>query len=130
MFESKHCDISHLSLQDWVKEGKYWPDQYHYSYLAVHKMWHFPLRISSVNVSNPQETVDLVTFAEEILYEKRHFSYNHTKPLLQCRFFSEELKTFRPGIIPYSSANYSCAIVLISSSPSFPCGLYLKVCQN
>ena len=33
------------------------------------KKWGFPLSISSVNVTKPQETADLVTFTEEILME-------------------------------------------------------------
>ena len=42
-------------------------------YFSLHKKWSFPLRISSVNVTNPQETADLVTFTEEILHGKLHF---------------------------------------------------------
>ena len=34
--------------------------------------WSFPLRISSVNVPNPQEPADFVTFTEEILNGKLH----------------------------------------------------------
>ena len=40
---------------------------------TLHKKWSFPVEISSVNVTNPQETADLVTFTEEILNGKPHF---------------------------------------------------------
>ena len=33
----------------------------------VHKKWSFLLKVFSVNVTDLQETVDLVTFTEEIL---------------------------------------------------------------
>ena len=40
---------------------------------SLHKNWSFPLRISSVNVLNPQFPADLVTFTEEILNGRLHF---------------------------------------------------------
>ena len=40
---------------------------------SLHKNWSFPLRISSVNVLNPQFPEDLVTFTEEILNGRLHF---------------------------------------------------------
>ena len=40
---------------------------------AIHKKWSFPLRISSVDVINTQETADLVTFTEEIFNGRLHF---------------------------------------------------------
>ena len=36
----------------------------------------FPLKISSVNVTKPMETADLVTFTEEILNGKLHCLYS------------------------------------------------------
>ena len=39
----------------------------------LHNKWSFPLRTSSVNGPNPQKTVDLVPFTEEILNGKIHF---------------------------------------------------------
>ena len=40
---------------------------------TMSKKWRFPLRISSVNVTKPQETADLVTFTEEIPNGKLYF---------------------------------------------------------
>ena len=37
--------------------------------VSMHKIWSFLLWISSINVTNPQKTADLVTFTEEILLE-------------------------------------------------------------
>ena len=37
------------------------------------KKWNFPLKIFSVNVTNPRFPADLVTFTEEILNAKIHF---------------------------------------------------------
>ena len=37
---------------------------------TLHKKWNFPLRISSVNVTNPQFRADLVSFIGEILNGK------------------------------------------------------------
>ena len=37
---------------------------------TLHKKYSFQIRISSVNVTKPQETADFVTFTEEILNEK------------------------------------------------------------
>ena len=42
-------------------------------HITLHIKWSCPLRISSVNVTNPQETADLVTFTEEILNVQLHF---------------------------------------------------------
>ena len=39
----------------------------------VHKKSSCPLRISSVNGADRQETADLITFTEEILNGKLHF---------------------------------------------------------
>ena len=41
--------------------------------IELHKKWSFPLRISSVNGTNPQFPADLVTSTEEILNGKFHF---------------------------------------------------------
>ena len=38
--------------------------------------WSFPLRISSVNVTKPKKTADLVIFTEQILSGKLHFLYS------------------------------------------------------
>ena len=43
-------------------------------YLNTAQKMKFPLRISSVNVTKSAKTTDLVTFTEEILNEKLHFS--------------------------------------------------------
>ena len=40
---------------------------------ALHKKWSFQLRIFSANVTNPQESMDLITFTEEIFNGKLHF---------------------------------------------------------
>ena len=44
--------------------------------LTLHKKPSFPLRISSVNMTNSQFPADLVTFIEEILNGKLHFLCN------------------------------------------------------
>ena len=64
------------------------------TFTKLHKKWSFSLRISSVNVTNPQETVNLVTFTEEIFNGKLQFlcmdlyfmkcSKNYTKNHCQC----------------------------------------------
>ena len=41
--------------------------------VALYKKWSFLLKIYSVNVTNLQETADLVTFLEQILNGKLHF---------------------------------------------------------
>ena len=64
------------------KIHKFWtsfqtpPYQIWYCCITLHKKWSFPLRISSVNVTNPQETTDLVTFTKEILSEKLHYLFS------------------------------------------------------
>ena len=54
---------------NWLITGKF----VFFLKMTLHKKWSFPFRISSVNVNNPQETADLVTFTEEILNGKLHF---------------------------------------------------------
>ena len=58
--------------------------------LSLHIKWSFPLRISSVNVI---KSADLVTFTEEILNGKLHFSCSVCKNLKKTStmrsFFSE-----------------------------------------
>ena len=44
-----------------------------HSHHPLHKLWSFPLRISSVNVTKSQFPADLVTFTAEILDGKFHF---------------------------------------------------------
>ena len=41
--------------------------------LSLHKKWSIPLRISSVNVSKPQFSANLVIFTEEIHDRKLYF---------------------------------------------------------
>ena len=53
--------------------GQFVEDSVHSHSLALHIKSSFPLRISSVNVTEPQETADLITFTEEILNGKLHF---------------------------------------------------------
>ena len=45
----------------------------------LHKKWSFLLRVSSVNVTILQETLDLVTFTEEILKWKLHFLFDDSE---------------------------------------------------
>ena len=51
--------------------------------------WSFSLRISSVNVTNPQFPVDLVTFTEEILNGKFHILFS----VSLSRYFGIDYKT-------------------------------------
>ena len=50
--------------------------QHNLSYNPQHKKWSFPLRVSSVNVTNPQFSADLATFSEKIFNGKLHFFGN------------------------------------------------------
>ena len=57
----------------------FWTSAERFMYIqltSLHKKWSFPLRISSVNVPNPQFPVDLVTFTGEILTGKLHFLWS------------------------------------------------------
>ena len=47
--------------------------QHNLSYNPQHKKWSFPLRVSSVNVTNLQFPANLATFSEEIFNGKLHF---------------------------------------------------------
>ena len=60
-----------------------------FSTFKVHcpKKWNFPLRISSVNWSNPQETGDLVTFTEEVLNGKYNQIQSSLNEILHCDWF-------------------------------------------
>ena len=44
--------------------------------ISLHKKWSSPLRISSVNEPNLQETAGMVTFTKEILNGKPYFLYS------------------------------------------------------
>ena len=50
----------------------------------------FPLRFSSVNVTNPQFPADLVTFTEEIFNGILHFLCS-----VLCYFLNSERQTFQ-----------------------------------
>ena len=43
------------------------------SILALHKKWSLPLRVSSVNMTNPQFLADFVSFTQKVLNEKLYF---------------------------------------------------------
>ena len=63
---------------------------------TLHKKWSFPLRISSVNVTNQQFPADLVTFSEEMLNGKLHILSNATKesnalPVSSVNLFIKDL---------------------------------------
>ena len=47
--------------------------QHNLPYNSQHKKWSFPLRVSSVNVTNLQFPANLATFSEEIFNRKLHF---------------------------------------------------------
>ena len=42
-------------------------------HIILHKKWSFPLRISSINITNSAANCGLVTFTEKILNGKLHF---------------------------------------------------------
>ena len=44
--------------------------------IILHKKRNFPLSISSVNVTKSQETVNMVTYTEQIIKGKFHFLYS------------------------------------------------------
>ena len=42
--------------------------------LALHKKWSLPLKVSSVNMTNPHFSADFVSFTQKVLNEKLYFS--------------------------------------------------------
>ena len=67
--------------------------------------WSFPLRISSVNTTTPQEIVDFVTFTEEILNRILHFLCSDT--ILSCLLGGS---SWRP-----SDRNAKCTVTIYIS---------------
>ena len=65
-FQNPEPFLVYFSLENEFKIGEW-------SLETVLKRWSFLLRISSVNVTKQQETVDLVTFTEKIFNGKLHF---------------------------------------------------------
>ena len=51
------------------------------AFKTLHKNLSFTLKISPANVTNPQLSTDLVTFTEEILNGKLHFSSSETSKI-------------------------------------------------